>query len=65
MSKWQPISTAPRDGTDFLALIPFKKKHHQMVGRFPNEGASFVSWPGSWNYEPTHWMELPPIPKEA
>lgn len=57
--EWQPIETAPKDGTDFLALIPFNRKHHQIVGCLTPNGR-FVSWPGRWNYEPSHWQPLPP-----
>lgn len=63
-SEWQPIETAPEDGTRFLALIPFRKSYHQMVGYFPRHG-NFVSWPGRWSYAPTHWMPLPDLPKGA
>ena len=63
MSKWQPIESAPRPGVDILVLVPFQKKHHQMVGMFAHNGR-FVSWPGRWNYEPSHWMPLPlPLPE--
>ena len=55
---WRPIETAPRDGTDFLALCEYKRKHHQMVGCFAPNG-KFASWPGRNNYHPTHWMPLP------
>src|ERR1700691_2625336 len=33
-SPWQPIATAPKDGTDFLASIPWQGEHHQRVGCF-------------------------------
>lgn len=57
---WLPIEAAPRDGTDFLALVPFRQKHHQMVGCFAPSG-KFVSWPMRLPYEPTHWQPLPGI----
>jgi hypothetical protein len=59
---WKDISTAPKDGTDFLALIPWQKKHHQMVGYFAPD-RKFRSWPGRIIYEPSHWMPLPEPPK--
>lgn len=54
---WLPIETAPKDGSDFLALIPSNTKHRQIIGCFaPNE--TFVSWPSRWTYNPTHWRPL-------
>lgn len=58
---WMPIETAPKDGTDFLALCSYQRKHHQMVGCFAPKG-TFVSWPGRWDYRPTHWQPLPKPP---
>lgn len=58
---WQPIETAPKDGTDFLAFVPFRKTHHVMVGAFVPSG-HFSSWPGRWDYKPTHWQPLPEPP---
>lgn len=58
---WQPIETAPRDGTQILAFW--------ISGNI--YGA--VSWDNglrSWIelhedvYDPTHWMPLPPPPKD-
>lgn len=60
---WKPIETAPKDGSDFLALIPWQTKHHQMVGCFAPDGR-FRSWPGRMKYEPTYWQPLPPYPQE-
>ena len=61
MSEWKPIESAPKDGTDFLALIPWQRKHHQMVGCFAPDG-KFHSWPGRSVYAPTHWQPLPAPP---
>lgn len=58
--EWRPIETARR-GKDFLALIPWQRKHHQMVGCIAPDG-KFRSWPGRIEYHPTHWMPLPPPP---
>jgi hypothetical protein len=70
---WEPIETAPKDGTDILAVI---------VGNHPQTGDPFipevVGWDADsaqwWNcmwcnycdaraaYEPTHWRPLPDPP---
>jgi hypothetical protein len=64
MTEWQPIDTAPKDGTYFLAYWcptedePFVKIYH--VCHY----AHGVIWP-SWIIDddmPTHWMPLPPAP---
>jgi hypothetical protein len=61
---WRDIATAPKDGTNFLALVSHNRKHHQLVGCITPSG-SFVSWPGRWNYQPTHWQPLPACPEAA
>jgi hypothetical protein len=54
---WQPIETAPRDGTSVLAVWAYGA--HEVV-----------RWCGWWDAngftrpEPTHWLPLPPPPKE-
>lgn len=62
--EWQPIDTAPKDGTGFLAASP----------DFISEGNWHIStcwwlW-GEQKYQmcssqviPTHWQPLPPPPK--
>ena len=68
--KWQPIETAPKDGTWFLGYTP--RKIH---GRKTSENGSIISYrywsDGSPPYwfsnmngwpQPTHWMPLPEPP---
>ena len=59
---WQPIETAPKDGTEFLAYDP-------------DLGIVIADWDDGWHYdcfdsdgmgfydqEPTHWQTLPAKP---
>jgi hypothetical protein len=59
MSEWQPIETAPKDGTEFLAFQPGWE-------------LDFAWWDqarGMWmdrhgdQTVPTHWIPLPPPPE--
>lgn len=70
---WQPIETAPRDGTSILAVL---------AGKHPETGRTFLPAVVEWSdevgwrevddapedYPPhdwklTHWMPLPPPPE--
>lgn len=65
--EWQPISTAPKDGTWMLMWSehwrdggkPTMKPVIAMWSRFGN---CFVDYDSSI-YMPTHWMALPEPPK--
>lgn len=61
--EWQPIETAPKDGTPILGFI---SSYYRNKG-----GQSVILWmDGQWfdnlafATEPTHWMPLPAPPKE-
>lgn len=59
--EWQPIETAPRDGTSVL-LLGRSGRHADGVIE-PNGNGEWV-----WPYvmaEPTHWMPLPAPPSNA
>jgi hypothetical protein len=60
MNNWQPIATAPKDGTEILG--------------WPVEGGNstiaivsfFRGWTsGDYDAEPTHWQPLPQPPDEV
>jgi hypothetical protein len=60
MSDWQPIDTAPRDGTiilcalDFLPYpLPLSWAKHRALWFCPADGQP---------HNPTHWMPLPKAP---
>ena len=69
---WQPIETAPRDGTHILVLM-----EGAVIEAWWETG--FEEWLGNWdcvtlpshgcgccyssNAEPTHWMPLPAAPE--
>lgn len=66
MGEWQPIETAPKDGTPILAYNPvtgpYQTRHED--GEWP-----MADWykgdpdhPGIWYPRPSHWMPLPTAP---
>lgn len=66
MSEWQPIKTAPKDGTRFIGGEPNNYARtriywwsHPQFRKFGNGWA----FEGDKLYNPTHWMPLPPPPK--
>lgn len=58
---WQPIETAPKDGTS--VLLWFTRAEPQ-IGRFRRGHGARTRrwWVGDFWIEPTHWMPLPPPP---
>lgn len=69
--QWQPIETAPKDGTAVLIYQPKEK-----IGSLVLEDVIYVCYyndEGKWEeadgemystFNPTHWMPLPETPKE-
>ena len=75
--KWQPIETAPKDGTAILVLLFGSDIAH--AARWYDEQATIEEkyqdggpgWYLTWDhyklsarYGPTNWMPLPPPPEE-
>jgi len=79
MSEWQPIETAPRDGTEILLCRAYDAagKTIKPLGIFAQVAAWWAdeSDEGEWvvycsmvreptlHFEPTHWMPLPDPPQ--
>jgi hypothetical protein len=76
MSEWQPIETAPKDGTKVLVYSEHDRDEvglhiaaYCMSGeRLPREAMWRVAWDhtpldGNPFAEPTHWQPLPPEPQ--
>jgi hypothetical protein len=60
--EWQPIETAPKDGTDILVFCKIRR----VLRGFWDEarGGQWSEWPGRQAIEfPTHWQPLPEPPK--
>ncbi len=69
MTDWQPIETAPRDGTEILIFEPasaakihvvsWQESEDYKVWCYAEEVLSDICPEGA---EPTHWMPLPQPP---
>ena len=60
--KWQPIDTAPRHGTAVLLFHPAWDM--LQVGIHYAETTQWQDFSGDLLQMPTHWMALPPPPRE-
>lgn len=62
-NEWQPIETAPKYGTVFLAW----RKHatHPLMVRYDPSYDWFANYDGEHVYDLTHWMPLPKPPAMA
>ncbi len=62
--EWQPISTAPKDGTRILVCRPKGFSVNRVGVDMFMECGGRKSWIHSEdNFQPTHWMPLPEPPK--
>lgn len=66
--KWQPIETAPKDGTDILVTGKtnlghgFKPYYIEITHwAKDNKVGKFIFYVGNYS-QPTHWMPLPVCP---
>jgi Protein of unknown function (DUF551) len=71
-AQWQPIETAPKDGTDVLLYLPDADPPVRL-GRYVAQGvtrsghwfsyAGRVKSPRDREIVPSHWMPLPEAPR--
>lgn len=69
MAEWQPIKTAPKDGTAILGWSEEMEEVMSIVWVDDRGGSWRISSCssmelGSWG-QPTHWMPLPAPPKDS
>ena len=66
--EWQPIETAPKDGTRILAYGVLGFESQPSIGTVKWDGRKWICDPNEASeYEPepcalTHWMPFPPAP---
>ena len=59
--QWQPIETAPKDGTEFLGSVGVSYQGGVVVLHWDKDDG-FIDWDADF-WDPTHWMPLPPPPE--
>lgn len=71
MSTWQPIATAPKDGTGILAFERFPETSNWPVVYqiwvshwWKGDALNSPRWGGGCYDGPSHWMPLPDPPTE-
>jgi len=69
MSEWQPIETAPKNGTPIICFTPdenfSEKTGFDLIWWEPSEGAWFYGAADFFSASPTHWMPLPRSPQSG
>ena len=55
MTEWQPIETAPMEGTKII-VVPYGDVTDLQVSWFIGDEGRWANW--DWSVEPTHWMPL-------
>ena len=72
-TEWQPIDTAPKDGTEILVLSQewgvFNNTPTRIIkpAKYSSYHGYFVAFPVDFNFQnisPTHWMPLPEFPND-
>ncbi len=75
MTEWQPIETAPKDGTRVRLAHSLDPQSLTMNSKFGTYGMfqedkwvcnnAFVCVDHIMRWEPTHWMPIPAPPEDA
>ncbi len=64
---WQPITTAPMDGTLVIItdgqIMEFARNYGNDCGWWSMDKVDFNY--GQWDKELTHWMPAPPLPEDS
>ena len=67
MNEWQPIETAPKDGTRILAFFPIINSYKILTVEFIRHRWYICPYDSEFKMmggDPTHWMPLPNPPKQ-
>lgn len=56
---WQPIETAPKDGTKIIAVPYANVEDLSVTWWIIDDEGRWANW--DWSREPTHWTPLEPI----
>lgn len=62
--EWQPIETAPKDGEWFLAVSKWGRIRMVRWADYGGDKYPINDEEKMWDTQPTHWMSLPPAPKD-
>lgn len=64
MSEWQPIETAPKDGT-YVILARIEPEEIEICGGawnlYPKPGEHGLNGFEAYLSQPTHWVPVPPL----
>lgn len=69
-SPWQPIETAPKDGSSVLCFVPLETmtaefNHRILALRYESRNRKWLTDVYAFvPFDPTHWMPLPPTPED-
>lgn len=59
---WQPMATAPKNGTEFLAYRFYKEILIYEIAHCADDGDTWLDWDGAMIHELQGWCKMPPLP---